>query len=176
MDAFAAKAALMDVSRLPCMQGKNPNAATEFLPDRDRVRKEQELREQLKKVWHWPCPSVFVLSPLCSPAFTLKSAAYLTKSMFSSSSLKYVLHIEVALRWTCKHLHTARTANCLVFVCTCLLQEYQAQMDLLKAEPLCIVYSYWDGAGHRREVKVKKGDTVGSDEALCACLRFVFVR
>lgn len=33
-------------------------------------------------------------------------------------------------------------------------------MDKVKAEPLAIVYSYWDGAGHRREVKVKKGDTV----------------
>ena len=31
-------------------QGKNPNASTEFLPDRDRARKELELREQLKKV------------------------------------------------------------------------------------------------------------------------------
>ena len=45
-------------------------------------------------------------------------------------------------------------------LCTFAKQEYQAQMDLIKAEPLCIVYSYWDGAGHRREVKVKKGDTV----------------
>jgi len=39
-------------------------------------------------------------------------------------------------------------------------QEYQAQQDRIKAEPLMIVYSYWDGAGHRREIKIKKGDTV----------------
>jgi len=32
------------------LQGKNPDAPTDFLPDRDRARKEQELREQLKKV------------------------------------------------------------------------------------------------------------------------------
>lgn len=40
------------------------------------------------------------------------------------------------------------------------LQEWQAQQDKVKSEPLMIVYSYWDGSGHRREIKVKKGDTV----------------
>lgn len=30
-----------------------------------------------------------------------------------------------------------------------------------RAEPLEIIYSYWDGAGHRRKVTVKKGDTIG---------------
>ncbi|KAF5842122.1 XAP5, circadian clock regulator-domain-containing protein [Dunaliella salina] len=74
-------------AKRPRKLGKNPNAPTDFLPDRDRARKEQELREQLKK-------------------------------------------------------------------------EYQAQVDKVKAEPLVIVYSYWDGTGHRREVKIKKGDTI----------------
>jgi hypothetical protein len=31
----------------------------------------------------------------------------------------------------------------------------------LKAEPLEITYSYYNGAGHRRQITVAKGDTVG---------------
>ncbi|KAG1676775.1 hypothetical protein FOA52_005064 [Chlamydomonas sp. UWO 241] len=42
-----------------------------------------------------------------------------------------------------------------------LRREYQATQDAIKAEPLDITYSYWDGAGHRRTIKVKKGDTIG---------------
>jgi hypothetical protein len=44
------------------------------------------------------------------------------------------------------------------------LQEWQAQQDRVKSEPLMIVYSYWDGSGHRREIKVKKGDTVRQEQ------------
>ena len=33
-------------------------------------------------------------------------------------------------------------------------------MQLLKRESLEIVYSYWDGQGHRRQLTVKKGDTI----------------
>ena len=28
-------------------------------------------------------------------------------------------------------------------------------------EPLQITYSYWDGAGHRRVLQVRKGDSIG---------------
>ncbi|GFH16357.1 uncharacterized protein HaLaN_12759 [Haematococcus lacustris] len=42
-----------------------------------------------------------------------------------------------------------------------LKQEWLAQQNMVKSEPLAIVYSYWDGAGHRREIKVKKGDSIG---------------
>ena len=32
------------------------------------------------------------------------------------------------------------------------LQEWAAQQEAIKNEPLEIVYSYWDGTGHRRKV------------------------
>eukprot|EP00197_Chlamydomonas_leiostraca_P012081 CAMPEP_0202862594 /NCGR_PEP_ID=MMETSP1391-20130828/3578_1 /ASSEMBLY_ACC=CAM_ASM_000867 /TAXON_ID=1034604 /ORGANISM="Chlamydomonas leiostraca, Strain SAG 11-49" /LENGTH=386 /DNA_ID=CAMNT_0049542143 /DNA_START=60 /DNA_END=1220 /DNA_ORIENTATION=- len=68
--------------------GKDPTVVTDFLPDRDRAAKEEELRAELRREW-------------------------------------------------------------------------QAAQDRVKAEPLHIVYSYWDGSGHRREITIKKGDTVG---------------
>lgn len=37
----------------------------------------------------------------------------------------------------------------------------QAQQETVKSEPLSITYSYWDGSGHRRNITVKKGDTIG---------------
>lgn len=43
-----------------------------------------------------------------------------------------------------------------------LKKEYQSQQDAIKAEPLEITYSYWDGQGHRRNITVKKGDTIGA--------------
>jgi len=38
--------------------------------------------------------------------------------------------------------------------------EWLRQQELVKQEELLIVYSYWDGSGHRKEIKVKKGFTV----------------
>jgi protein FAM50 len=43
-------------------------------------------------------------------------------------------------------------------VCFCaaiffVLQEWLAQQEAVKNEPLEIVYSYWDGSGHRRKVR-----------------------
>jgi len=69
--------------------GKDPTVQSDFLPDRDRERQEEELRESLRREW--------------------------------------------ALR--------------------------QAS---IKAEPLDITYSYWNGSGHRRHVTVSKGDTIGA--------------
>lgn len=40
--------------------------------------------------------------------------------------------------------------------------EYEAQQAAIKAEPLVITYSYWNGTGNRRTVTVRKGDTVGT--------------
>jgi len=48
-----------------------------------------------------------------------------------------------------------------------LKQEYALETARVKAEPLDITYSYWDGSGHRRRVSVTKGSTVG--EFLAAC-------
>jgi hypothetical protein len=38
-----------------------------------------------------------------------------------------------------------------------MLQEFLAQQDQVKNEPLEIVYSYWDGSGHRRKVRIELG-------------------
>eukprot|EP00887_Chlorella_sp_A99_P001552 scaffold8.g1552.t1 len=67
--------------------GKDPSVHTDFLPDKDRERAEEELREKLK-------------------------------------------------------------------------QEYTLRQAAIKAEPLEITYSYYNGTGHRRTVTVRKGDTI----------------
>jgi len=33
------------------------------------------------------------------------------------------------------------------------VQEWAAQQEAVKNEPLEITYSYWDGSGHRRKVR-----------------------
>ena len=43
-----------------------------------------------------------------------------------------------------------------------LLSEWDAAQALSKAETLRVVYSYWDGTGHRRETDVTKGSTIGA--------------
>ncbi|KAL6775844.1 XAP5 [Auxenochlorella protothecoides x Auxenochlorella symbiontica] len=68
--------------------GKDPTVRSDFLPDKDRDREEQELREQLK-------------------------------------------------------------------------QEWEEKQEAIRAEPLDITYSYYNGTGHRRSVTVKKGSTIG---------------
>jgi protein FAM50 len=67
--------------------GKDPTITTAFLPDRDRDRQEEELRQQLANEWE---------------------------------------------------LHQAS----------------------IKAEPLEITYSYYNGTGHRRKIQVYKGDSI----------------
>eukprot|EP01147_Barroeca_monosierra_P001944 gene1944-5033_t len=42
-----------------------------------------------------------------------------------------------------------------------LRQEWLARQEALKAEKTEIVYSYWDGSGHRRTVQLTKGETIG---------------
>ena len=39
--------------------------------------------------------------------------------------------------------------------------EWEAKQAVEREKPLKIVYSFWDGAGHRGEAVVKQGDTVG---------------
>jgi len=43
-----------------------------------------------------------------------------------------------------------------------LREEFEARRAAARAAPLEIVYSFWDGAGHRRALTVKAGDTVGA--------------
>jgi protein FAM50 len=40
-------------------------------------------------------------------------------------------------------------------------REWHLQQEVVKKERLEITYSYWDGSGHRRNVTVQKGNTVG---------------
>jgi protein FAM50 len=41
-------------------------------------------------------------------------------------------------------------------------REWVERQHILRNEPLEVVYSYWDGSGHRRSIKCKKGDTIGT--------------
>eukprot|EP01104_Vermistella_antarctica_P010583 TRINITY_DN2834_c0_g1_i2.p1 TRINITY_DN2834_c0_g1~~TRINITY_DN2834_c0_g1_i2.p1 ORF type:complete len:334 (+),score=119.78 TRINITY_DN2834_c0_g1_i2:52-1002(+) len=38
--------------------------------------------------------------------------------------------------------------------------EWEKEQEKLKDEDVTVTYSYWDGAGHRRVVTLKKGDTI----------------
>ncbi|GAB1598050.1 protein FAM50A-like [Argonauta hians] len=41
-----------------------------------------------------------------------------------------------------------------------LRQEWVAKQEKIKNEEIEITYSYWDGSGHRRQVKMKKGNSI----------------
>eukprot|EP01134_Creolimax_fragrantissima_P003923 CFRG3923T1 len=41
-----------------------------------------------------------------------------------------------------------------------LTKDWLAKQEKIQQEPISITYSYWDGAGHRRVVQVKKGDSI----------------
>lgn len=43
-----------------------------------------------------------------------------------------------------------------------LQQEWKDRQHAIRQEQLEIIYSYWDGSGHRRSVTVQKGDTIGT--------------
>jgi protein FAM50 len=43
-----------------------------------------------------------------------------------------------------------------------LKKEWLEEQERLKNEMLTVVYSYWDGSGHRKEINVKKGTTIGN--------------
>ncbi|XP_020831276.1 protein FAM50A isoform X5 [Phascolarctos cinereus] len=41
-----------------------------------------------------------------------------------------------------------------------LRQEWEAKQEKIKSEEIGITFSYWDGSGHQRTVKMKKGNTM----------------
>ncbi|XP_010367511.1 protein FAM50A isoform X2 [Piliocolobus tephrosceles] len=41
-----------------------------------------------------------------------------------------------------------------------LRQEWEAKQEKIKSEEIEITFSYWDGSGHRRTVKMRKGNTM----------------
>mmetsp|Transcript_1967 Transcript_1967/g.3657 ORF Transcript_1967/g.3657 Transcript_1967/m.3657 type:complete len:330 (+) Transcript_1967:119-1108(+) len=43
-----------------------------------------------------------------------------------------------------------------------LKEEWEQKQQLVKDELLEVTYSYWDGAGHRKTLRVRKGDTIGA--------------
>lgn len=38
--------------------------------------------------------------------------------------------------------------------------QWEEQQEKIKAEEITITYSYWDGSGHRRQIRLKKGNTI----------------
>ncbi|XP_050235012.1 protein XAP5 CIRCADIAN TIMEKEEPER isoform X2 [Mercurialis annua] len=42
-----------------------------------------------------------------------------------------------------------------------LRKQWLREQEQIRNEPLQITYSYWDGAGHRRVLQVRKGDAIG---------------
>ncbi len=42
-----------------------------------------------------------------------------------------------------------------------LRQEWSVRQEEIKNEEINIAFSYWDGSGHRRDTRMKKGHTVG---------------
>ncbi len=49
-----------------------------------------------------------------------------------------------------------------------LRKEWVERQDRLKNEEMEIVFSYWDGSGHRRTTKIRKGNTI--QQFLYKCL------
>ncbi|KAJ1943536.1 Protein fam50a, partial [Kickxella alabastrina] len=41
-----------------------------------------------------------------------------------------------------------------------LRQKWLRDQDTLKQQPIDITYSYWDGSGHRKQARCRKGDTI----------------
>ena len=41
-----------------------------------------------------------------------------------------------------------------------LRKQWETKQKLIKEEEVQIVYSYWDGSGHRKNIYVKKGNSV----------------
>lgn len=41
-----------------------------------------------------------------------------------------------------------------------LRQDWENKQEQVKAEEITITYSYWDGSGHRRQINLKKGNTI----------------
>jgi len=41
-----------------------------------------------------------------------------------------------------------------------LRQEWAAKQEKIKSEEIDITYSYWDGSGHRRQVRMRKGNSI----------------
>lgn len=38
--------------------------------------------------------------------------------------------------------------------------DWEAKQEKIKAEEIDITYSYWDGSGHRRNIRMKKGNSI----------------
>ncbi|KAJ8776129.1 hypothetical protein J1605_015790 [Eschrichtius robustus] len=119
--------------------GKNPDVDTSFLPDRDREEEENRLREELRQEWEAKQEKI--------------------KSEGSWSGM------HVARGWEPRPLSCQR--------CSGQCPEPQGagrewghrgleakRQFCFVGEEIEITFSYWDGSGHRRTVKMKKGNTM----------------
>ena len=52
-----------------------------------------------------------------------------------------------------------------------LRQEWSAKQEKIKNEEIEITYSYWDGSGHRRQVRMRKGNSI--QQFLQRCLEHI---
>ncbi|KAL5007924.1 hypothetical protein ScPMuIL_013505 [Solemya velum] len=56
-----------------------------------------------------------------------------------------------------------------------LRQEWESKQETVKNEEIDVTYSYWDGSGHRRQVRMKKGNSIQQFLQKCLeCLRREF--
>ena len=160
--------------------GKDPSTHTAFLPDKEREQQEQHLREQLKQeyelrqqvciVQHTSIHSDWCYNPRA--VVSQISHMLFVNLICTMHTCVQVLSSCLLLEWPSAQAHVLRHAwhvvDCLVCCWTPLLLDtfgcpltcVLAGRQVVKNEPLQITYSYWDGTGHRRQVVVRKGDTI----------------
>lgn len=51
-----------------------------------------------------------------------------------------------------------KNVKCMVEFLFLFLQEWVGKQEAMKNEEIEITFSYWDGSGHRRSVRMKKGE------------------
>jgi protein FAM50 len=57
-------------------------------------------------------------------------------------------------------LNTSSTAKRVFKLLQKIDADWYAEQERIKSEPLTVVFSWWDGSGHRMEVQITKGDTI----------------
>lgn len=162
------------VAKIPGI-GKDPSTHTAFLPDKEREQQEQHLREQLKQEYELRQQVCIVqhtnihLNWCYSLQAVVSQSAHMlfVKLICIMHTCMQVLSSCLLLEWPSAPAHVLRRAwravglSCLSsHAVGCPLTCVLAGRQVVKNEPLQITYSYWDGTGHRRQVVVRKGDTI----------------
>ena len=108
----------------------------------EEERKEQREEEQPTNP---PQPAAAVPPPISDDSHTASKRAKLTKNPDVDTSF---------LPDAVRQAEEARLRQQLA-------EEWRAEQDRLKQQPINITYSYWDGSGHRRRISIERGSTVG---------------